>query len=431
MAMITSICFAVNALELAYAAPSLEQSSESVAVQVDQSLLQVGARTNMGHAFAHYNLKFGRNLQAGSTEYLMREDVFYRRLAEIQSHNEQIPRPHWRAGINHLTDRTNEELSHMRGYRRHQRRFHVDEADEAGEPVSLLGKSSKSCTALLQKCSGRAGGSCCNGLICGISGTCEQAKGIPEHVDWTTMHQSVQNIVNQGECGSCWAIAAQGAVELQASILSNRSLSLSAQGMLACTPNPHECGGTGGCGGATPELALQWATENGVVSTSSVPYTADSVCPEPATKPEVMIGGFVQLKENRAKEVLQTLVNVGPLAVAVDASQWSLYMSGVFDNCAKEPIVDHAVLLVGYGKDTKISKPFWKIRNSWGPEFGEHGFLRLRRHAPQGEEPCGWDYDPQKGNGCKGGPSKVWVCGECGVLSDVVYPVGTKVIAMS
>jgi len=116
---------------------------------------------------------------------------------------------------------------------------------------------------------------------------------------------------------------------------------------------------------------------------------------------------------------------------AHDASQWSLYMSGVFDSCAKEPVVDHAVLLVGYGIDTPTGLAFWKIRNSWGYDFGEQGFLRLRRHAPLGDEPCGWDYDPQKGNGCKGGPSKIWVCGECGVLSDVVYPVGTKVMAMS
>jgi cathepsin L len=143
-----------------------------------------------------------------------------------------------------------------------------------------------------------------------------------------------------------------------------------------------------------------------------------------------MIGGFVQLRENRAKEVLQTLASVGPLAVAVDASQWSLYTSGVFDSCVKEPIVDHAVLLVGYGEDSTLRLPFWKIRNSWGLEFGEQGFLRLHRHAPYGDEPCGWDYDPQKGNGCKGGPSKIWVCGECGVLSDVVYPVGTKVTAL-
>jgi len=420
--VIMNLCLAVSILELTHAAPMSERFPESVFnMHIDQSLLQVGTRTNTGHAFAHYNARFGRSYEARSTEQLMREALFHKRLAEIQSHNERIPRSAWRAGVNHLTDRTDEELLRMRGYRRHQR------LPAANEPVSLM---EKTCVAHSQKCNGPAGGSCCNGLLCGSEGTCEEAKDIPDSVDWSVGTKSSHNIVNQGECGSCWAIAAQGAIEMHASHLSNQSLSLSAQGMLGCTPNPHECGGTGGCDGATPELALQWASENGIVPTTEVPYTAESKCPKHPLKPLVKIGGFVQLKENRAKDVLQSLANVGPMAVAVDASQWSLYMSGVFDNCAKEPVVDHAVLLVGYGQDKDLKMPFWKIRNSWGSEFGEQGFLRLRRHAPKGEEPCGWDLDPQKGNGCKGGPSKIWVCGECGVLSDIVYPVGTKVIAM-
>lgn len=415
------LSWAISILELMHGMPMSEQSLERMRIHVDQSLLQVGARTN-SHAFGHYKARFNRSYETDSTEHQMREEIFNRRLVEIQLHNERMPLPSWRAGLNHLTDRTDDELLRMRGYRRQvSQRLPL-----ADEPVSLLGKT---CLTQAQKCSGPAGGSCCTGLLCGAKGTCEKAKQLPESIDWSVGQQAGEHVMNQGECGSCWAIAAQGAVEMQASFLSNRSLSLSAQGMLGCTPNPHECGGSGGCGGATPELALQWASENGIVPTSSLPYTAESACSKHTFKPQVRIGGYVQLKENRARELLQSLATVGPLAAAVDASQWSLYMSGVFDHCAKEPVVDHAILLVGYGQDGRV--PYWRIRNSWGADFGEQGFLRLRRHAPHGEEPCGWDYDPQKGNGCKGGPSKIWVCGECGVLSDVVYPVGTKVLDMS
>jgi cathepsin L len=361
----------------------------------------------------------------GDEEHRMRAHIFHQRLAQIEAHN-GIETRFWHAGVNHLTDRTEMELNAIKGYRRHGKRTSMTKAKS--QPQSLVAKGS-SCIASSTRChSMGAGQSCCSGLVCGAVGTCEKVKQLPKEVDWSEVLGSGKQVVDQGACGSCWAVAAQGAIELQLSLLANKSISLSAQGMLGCTPNPHECGGSGGCGGATPELAFEWASANGVVPNSEVPYTAESRCPK-HPQPSVRIQGFVRVQENQALKVLQSLVSAGPLAVAVDASRWSSYMSGVFDSCSKDVVVDHAVVLVGYGQDPKLSVGYWKIRNSWGSGFGEDGFIRLRRHAPDGDEPCGWDYDPQKGVGCKGGPSKLWVCGECGILSDVVHPVGTQVLA--
>lgn len=410
-------------LELACASLSRSSTKLPGKVSFDQSLLQVGSQTNAARAraFSHYKVKFGRNYDA--EEHSMRERIFHERLAEIQAHNSQHRT--WRAGVNHLTDRTDMELLQMRGYRRHGKRTSTL---LGGKPELTSLAEHKACMASSEKCHSLAGGSCCHGLICGAKGVCENAKDLPAHIDWSSQLKVGRQIENQGACGSCWAIAAQGAIELQASLLANKSISLSAQGMLGCTPNPHECGGTGGCDGATPELAFEWAVDNGIEPISAVPYTAETKCPEHSANPVAKIQGFNRLPENNPKKVLQALVTAGPLVIAVDAGRWSSYMSGVFDNCGKNPVVDHAVLLMGYGKDELLGTPYWKIRNSWGEEFGEEGFLRLRRHAPDGKEPCGWDYEPQKGVGCKGGPKKIWVCGECGVLSDVVYPVGTEII---
>lgn len=272
-------------------------------------------------------------------------------------------------------------------------------------------------------------GSCCKGLICGARGTCEQPETLPDFIDWSTNLSGGLHIVDQGSCGSCWAVAAQGAVELQAALLTNQSLELSAQGMLGCTPNPKQCGGTGGCDGATPELAFNWAKENGLHLLSSQAYTATSNCPKQAfldKGPVVKIQGFVHYSDNDPQKVMAALVTAGPVAVGVAASEWFSYAEGVFDGCSRDATVDHAVLMVGYGSEGQLG--YWKIRNSWGPNFGESGFIRLRRHAPHEEEPCGWDYEPQQGVGCKGGPSKLWVCGACGVLSDIAYPVGTTVV---
>ena len=58
-----------------------------------------------------------------------------------------------------------------------------------------------------------------------------------------------------------------------------------------------------------------------------------------------------------------------PIGVSVDANNWSPYKSGIFSNCKKD--LDHNVLLVG------VTDSYWKIKNSWGSDWGENGFIRL------------------------------------------------------
>ena len=77
--------------------------------------------------------------------------------------------------------------------------------------------------------------------------------------------------------------------------------------------------------------------------------------------------------------------------------------------------------LVGYGTDAEHGD-FWIVRNSWGPEWGENGFIRLKRES---EAICGTDSTPSMGTACEGDGNAVQkVCGMCGVLFDTTYPIG-------
>jgi len=47
--------------------------------------------------------------------------------------------------------------------------------------------------------------------------------------------------------------------------------------------------------------------------------------------------------------------------------------------------VNHAVLAVGYGIEDGV--PYWLIKNSWGGEWGDHGYFKME----MGKNMCGKD----------------------------------------
>lgn len=77
-----------------------------------------------------------------------------------------------------------------------------------------------------------------------------------------------------------------------------------------------------------------------------------------------------------------------PVSVGIQANEqaFQMYSGGVLtEPCGSD--LDHGVLVVGYGTDPVQGK-YWKIKNSWGPHWGENGYIRIARGgAPDGQ--CG------------------------------------------
>lgn len=61
---------------------------------------------------------------------------------------------------------------------------------------------------------------------------------------------------------------------------------------------------------------------------------------------------------------------IRPVAAAVDASNWSHYSSGIFDNCRS--VLNYNALIVG------IKDGNWILKNVWGVNWGEKGYIRLK-----------------------------------------------------
>lgn len=329
---------------------------------------------------------YGKYLQEFNKKHdSERKEIFETRLHQIKIHN-QNPQYTWKQGVNQFTDMTDQELR------------------------QLLGKT-KSSNHLKKR-----------------SVDIDYFGNLPHSIDWRT-YGVVTPVKNQGNCGSCWAFAATEALESYYAIATGQLKTLSEQQILDCTINATNCGAGvgGGCNGGTVEAAYDRIYEmKGLASEWTYPYTSffgeGHSCNLTKTEPSgdrVNINNYVQLPENDYEALLSHVAYYGPPAVSVDATNWFMYESGVFNGCNQShPDVNHAVILAGFNTDPKLGD-YWLVRNSWGPEWGENGYIRLHRSS---KTECGIDTTPENGNGCPG-DAPVKVCGVCGILSDSVYPV--------
>lgn len=380
-------------------------------------------KTRVAVSFPEFVTQHGRSYLPDSDEYMMREALFETRVKMVHEVNSD-PSRSWTAGINKLADRTKDELKALRGYNRHLR---------ASSSTGSAGSGSASSEAAL--------------VEFGKPQMITQGHiVVPKDLNWGDKLSALSQPRDQGGCGSCWAFASGNVLRAQSEIHAERR-DFSMQELVSCVPNPEHCGGDGGCSGATVELAMDYVLRVGSLTEQDFPYTGtDEQCPleRQADVNAHMLAkhkdfekvsrnkgeaygmvGWMRLPENKVLPVKQALVTHGPLGVALMVSDlFQLYMGGILPACEPEAVINHAVTLVGFGEDESVSTKFWRIQNSWGQDWGEHGYLRLLRHEDEAEEGfCGWDSQPEVGNGCNGGPEKVWVCGSCGILNDVVSPI--------
>lgn len=181
-------------------------------------------------------------------------------------------------------------------------------------------------------------------------------------IDWSTKG-AVTGIKNQGQCGSCWAFSATGALEALAFQKTGSLPSFSEQQLVDCSRSY----GNQGCNGGLMDSAFKYTRDKGITGESDYPYTAkDGSCK--AFTAKFKNAGFTDV---RGCSNLYNALGGRPVSIAVDATKWSQYSSGVFSNCGAQ--LNHGVLLVG------ATDAFWKVKNSWGSGWGERGFIRLAR----------------------------------------------------
>jgi len=205
-------------------------------------------------------------------------------------------------------------------------------------------------------------------------------------MDWR-QKGAVGPVKDQGSCGSCWAFSAIASLEGAHALSAGKSyVSLSEQQLVDCSTSF----GNMGCNGGLMDQAFTYLINatKGDDTEVSYPYRGvDATCTYNAATIGSTIRSFVDIKANDEASLLQAVSTVGPVSVAIQAaSDFMFYSSGVYDStqCSSSPqTLNHGVAAIGYG--TEGSAAFWIVRNSWGANWGEAGYIRMAR----GKNMCG------------------------------------------
>ena len=109
----------------------------------------------------------------------------------------------------------------------------------------------------------------------------------------------------------------------------------------------------------------------------------DGRCAFSAASVVAKVSSFTKVQAMNENALASAIATVGPVSVNIEATNsFSAYSHGVFNDphCPHDGYtINHAVVAVGYGHDTTTGMDYWVVRNSWGPSWGESGYVRMKR----------------------------------------------------
>ncbi|KAK9131412.1 hypothetical protein Sjap_011899 [Stephania japonica] len=207
---------------------------------------------------------------------------------------------------------------------------------------------------------------------------------LPPTKDWRE-DGIVSPVKDQGHCGSCWTFSTTGALEAAYKQAFGKDISLSEQQLVDCAGAFNNFG----CHGGLPSQAFEYLKYNGGLETEEVyPYTGkDGSCKFNAENIAVKVFDSVNITLGAEDELKYAVGLVRPVSIAFQVVRgFRHYNGGVYtsNTCGNAPMdVNHAVLAVGYGVENGI--PYWLVKNSWGADWGDHGYFKIE----MGKNMCG------------------------------------------
>lgn len=198
--------------------------------------------------------------------------------------------------------------------------------------------------------------------------------------DWRVQSPNVVTpIKDQGNCGSCWAFAAVGAMESTLMINTNANEEdLSEQLVVSCDRSNF------GCNGGYMDRVYDFLSGTGTTDEDCFPYTSGQTghsprcserCQDWGNRVEKITGW--QWVNNNPNDIKAAVLN-GPVPTTMSVySDFYAYVDGVYQHSSGGYVGGHAVIIIGWGVDPSAGG-YWICKNSWGTDWGEGGFFKIK-----------------------------------------------------
>uniref|UniRef100_A0A3B0N351 Cysteine protease, putative n=1 Tax=Theileria annulata TaxID=5874 RepID=A0A3B0N351_THEAN len=176
---------------------------------------------------------------------------------------------------------------------------------------------------------------------------------------------------DQKECGSCWAFSMADLVSAMMAINGHKLQNYSKQQLMDCIEPMYTCNE-----GGRPSSVISYLKNYRYCTEEEYPYKmGDYRCIQPNTcKNKINISKVHSLHDKIVEDYLE---KTGPFQVSIHVSkEMSFYKEGIFDGeCSQRE--NHSVVVVGHGYDPDLKVYYWIVKNSWGEDWGENGYMRL------------------------------------------------------
>lgn len=252
---------------------------------------------------------------------------------------------------------------------------------------------------------------------------------VPDNFDsaehWPNCAKVIGDILDQSNCGCCWAFAAAAAASDRMCIATNGSivLALSPQDVCFCASEDGCDGGdintpwsyiqdsgsvtggqyknTGPFNGMCADYSLPHCHHHGPQGQDPYPAEGQPGCPHESSPAcpttcdaqassdhkdfagdKYSFSGRVQSASGE-QQIQEMIMAGGPVETAFTVySDFENYAGGIYHHVTGSMAGGHAVKLVGWGVENGVK--YWKVANSWNPYWGEKGYFRIRRGNNEG-----------------------------------------------